>query len=114
MASGYRTKVAQTLAPRMRNSFSTLDGKPVFWTVVCWAALRDGQERATARPFAQEDKAQWAANVLSSHYEGRGYVVIRQVAESTVETSVMEAFESEAIADIGKLDLAAKYRVATD
>lgn len=114
MASGYRAKVSQTLAPRVRNSFDTLDGKPVFWSAVCWAALRNGQERATARPLAQEDRAKWAASVLSGHYEEREYVVIRQVAESAVEASVMDAFESEAIADLVRLELAAKYRAATD
>ncbi|MNF86426.1 hypothetical protein D3C84_688630 [compost metagenome] len=55
----------------------TVGKKVVFWSVVCWEAVKLGGEWSIARPFATEQKAQWAAQVLTAHYPGRAYALLR-------------------------------------
>ncbi|MNY37402.1 hypothetical protein D3C86_1719640 [compost metagenome] len=58
--------------PRLR----TVGKKIVFWSVVCWEAVKSGGERSMTRPFSTEQKAQWAAQVLTAHYPGRVYALL--------------------------------------
>ncbi|MNN84715.1 hypothetical protein D3C81_2019110 [compost metagenome] len=85
-------------------------GHAVVWAVVCWDAQGAGEERGMARPFSTEEKAQWAKGVLAAHYPGREYVVVRQLTEKPVDPERMVVFEGWAVEDIGKLELADKYK----
>ncbi|MNE63494.1 hypothetical protein D3C76_1556610 [compost metagenome] len=98
----------------MCRGFETVGKKVVFWSVVCWEEVKSEGERSIVRPFSTEQKAQWAAQVLTAHYPGRVYAVLRQISDKDVETSQMEVFERSVMDDVVALELAAKYAITPD
>jgi len=58
--------------------------------------------------------AQWAAQVLTTHYPGRVYALLRQISEKDVEAAQMEVFERSVMDDVVALELAAKYATTPD
>ena len=98
----------------MCRSFETVGTKVVFWSVVCWEAVKLGGEWSIARPFATEQKAKWAAQVLAAHYPGRVYALLRQISEKDVEMAQMEIFERSVMDDVVAVEMADKYATAPD
>ena len=78
----YRTLVTNAVEQPLCRNFETVGNKVVFWSVVCWEAVKTAGERSIVRPFAIKRKAQWAAQVLTAHYPGRVYTLLRQIAKS--------------------------------
>ena len=112
--SPYRTWVANAVERPLCRDFETVGNKVVFWSVVCWEAVKSGGERSIVRPLATEQKARWAAQVLTTHYPGRVYALLRQISEKDVETAQMEVFERSVMEDVVALELAAKYSTVPD
>ena len=110
----YRTWVANAVERPLCRDFETVGKKVVFWSVVCWEAVKTASERSIVRPFATEQKAQWAVQVLTTHYPGRAYALLRQISEKDVETAQMEVFECSVMDDVVALELAAKYATTPD
>lgn len=110
----YRTWVTNAIEGPMCRDFKTVGKKVVFWSVVCWESVKSAGERSIARPFATEQKARWAAQVLTTHYPGRVYALLRQISEKDVEAAQMEVFERSVMDDVVALELAAKYATAPD
>ncbi len=110
----YRTWVTNAVERPLCRGFESVGKKVVFWSVVCWEAVKSNGERSIVRPFATEQKAQWAAQVLTAHYPGRVYALLHQISEKEVETAQMEVFERSAMDDVVALELAAKYAIAPD
>lgn len=110
----YRTWVANAIERPLCCDFDTAGKKVVFWSVVCWEAVKLGGEWSIVRPFSTEQKAQWAAQVLTAHYPGRAYALLRQISEKDVETAQMEVFERSVMDDVVALELAAKYTTTPD
>jgi len=110
----YRTWVASAVERPVCRDFETVGNKVVFWSTVCWEAVKSAGERSIVRPFATEQKAQWAAQVLTTHYPGRVYALLRQISEKEVEAAQMEVFERSVMDDVVALELAAKYATAPD
>ncbi|MNC08588.1 hypothetical protein D3C75_561840 [compost metagenome] len=98
----------------MCRDFETVGNKVAFWSVVCWEALKTTGERSIVRPFATEQKARWAAQILSTHYPGRAYALLHQISEKDVDTAQMEVFERSVMDDVVALELAAKYATAPE
>lgn len=107
----YRTWVANAIERPLCRDFETVDSKVVFWSAVCWEAVKAAGERSIVRPFATEQKAQWAAQVLTAHYPDRVYALLRQISEKDVEAAQMEVFERSVMDDVLALELAAKYAI---
>lgn len=112
--SPYRTWVANAVERPLCRDFETVGNKVVFWSVVCWEAVKTAGERSIVRPFATEQKAQWAAQVLTTHYPGRAYALLRQISEKDVDAAQIEVFERSVMDDVVALELAAKYATAPD
>ncbi|MBF6038615.1 hypothetical protein H8F22_07020 [Pseudomonas sp. P154a] len=110
----YRTWVASAVERPLCRGFETVGKKVVFWSVVCWEAIKSGGERSIVRPFSTEQKAQWAVQVLTIHYPGRAYALLRQISENDVEAAQMEVFERSVMDDVLALELTAKYATAPD
>lgn len=110
----YRTSVASAVERPVCRGFETVGKKVVFWSVVCWEAVKSGGERSIVRPLATEQKAQWATQVLTAHYSGRVYASLRQISEKEVEAVQMEVFERSVMDDVVALELAAKYATTPD
>ncbi|WP_223473855.1 hypothetical protein [Pseudomonas sp. BF-B-27] len=110
----YRTWVANAVELPLCRNFETVGNKVVFWSVVCWEAVKSAGERSIVRPFATELKAQWAAQVLTTHYPGRAYALLREISEKDVEAAQMEVFERSVMDDVMALELAAKYAATPD
>lgn len=110
----YRTWVASAVERPVCRGFETAGKKVVFWSVVCWEAVKSGGERSIVRPLATEQKAQWAIQVLTAHYPGRVYASLRQISEKEVEAAQMEVFERSVMDDVVALELAAKYATTPD
>ena len=110
--SPYRTWVANAVERPLCRDFETVGNKVVFWSVVCWEAVKTAGERSIVRPFATEQKAQWAVQVLTAHYPGRVYALLRQISEKDVETTQMEVLERSVMDEVVALELAAKYATA--
>jgi hypothetical protein len=110
----YRTWVTNAVEQPLCRGFETVGKKVVFWSVVCWEAVKSAGERSIVRLFATELKAQWAAQVLTTHYPGRAYALLRQISEKDVEATQMEVFERSVMDDVVTLELADKYAMAPD
>ena len=110
----YRTWVTSAVERPVCRGFETVGKKVVFWSVVCWEAVKSGGERSIVRPLATEQKAQWAIQVLTAHYPGRVYASLRQTSEKDVEVAQMEIFERSVMDDVVALELADKYAIARD
>ncbi len=110
----YRTWVSNAVERPLCRDFETVGKQVVFWSVVCWEAVKSNGERSIARPFATEQKAHWAAQVLTVHYPGRVYALLRQISDKDVEAAQMEVFERSVMDDVVALELAAKYATAPD
>lgn len=110
----YRTWVNNAVEKPLCRGFETVGKKVVFWSAVCWESVKTAGERSIVRPFATEHKAQWAAQVLTAHYPGRVYALLRQISEKNVETAQMEVFERSVMDDVVALELAAKYATAPE
>ena len=110
----YRTWVTNALEQPLCRGFETVGNKVVFWSVVCWEAVISTGERSIVRPFSTMQRAQWAAQVLTSHYPGRAYALLHQISEKDVEAAQMEVFERSVMDDVVALELAAKYVTAPD
>lgn len=110
----YRTWVSNAVERPLCRDFKTVGKQVVFWSVVCWEAVKANGERSIVRPFATEQKAQWAAQVLTVHYPGRVYALLRQISDKEVEVAQMEVFERSVMDDVVALELAAKYATAPD
>ena len=110
----YRTWVANAVERPLCSGFEAVGKKVVFWSVVCWEAVKLNDERSIARPFATEQKAQWAAQVLTTHYPGRAYALLRQISEKDVDAAQIEVFERSVMDDVVALELAAKYAITPD
>jgi hypothetical protein len=110
----YRKWVTNAVERPVCRDFETVDKKVVFWSTVCWEAAKSAGERSIVRPFSTEQKAQWAARVLTTHYPGRVYALLRQISEKEVETALMEVFERSVMDDVLALELAAKYAIAPE
>lgn len=110
----YRTWVANAIERPLYRDFETVGKKVVFWSAVCWDVVKSAGERSIVRPFATEQKAQWALQVLTAHYPGRTYALLRHISEKDVEAIQMEVFERSVMDDIVALELAAKYAAAPD
>ncbi|MNY79578.1 hypothetical protein D3C86_2202650 [compost metagenome] len=52
--------------------------------------------------------------MLTAHYPGRVYALLRQISEKNVETAQMEVFERSVMDDVVALELAAKYATAPE
>ena len=112
--SPYRAWVANAVERPLCRGFETVGNKVVFWSVVCWEAVKSGGERSIVRPLATEQKAQWATQVLTAHYSERVYASLRQISEKEVEAAQMEVFERSVMDDVVALELAAKYTTTPD
>jgi hypothetical protein len=110
----YRTWVASAVERPECRGFETVGQKVVFWSVVCWEAVKSGGERSIVRPLATEQKAQWATQVLTAHYPGRVYDSLRQISEKEVDAAQMEVFERSVMDDVVAVELANKYAIAPD
>lgn len=110
--SPYRTWVTNAVEQPLCRGFETVGKKVVFWSVVSWEAVKTAGERSIVRPFATEQKAQWAAQVLTTHYPGRAYALLRQISEKDVEAAQMDVFERSVMEDVVALELAVKYATA--
>ena len=110
----YRTWVTNVVEQPLCRGFEPVGKKVVFWSAVCWSAVKTAGERSIVRPFATEQKAQWAVQVLTAHYPGRLYALLRQISEKDVEAAQMEVFERSVMDDVVALELAAKYATAPD
>ncbi|POA19334.1 hypothetical protein C1886_13125 [Pseudomonas sp. FW300-N1A1] len=110
----YRTWVAKTVERPLCSGFETVEKKAVFWSVVCWETVKSGGERSIVHPFSTEQQAQWAAQVLTTHYPGPMYALLRQISEKDVETAQMEVFERSVVDDVVALELADKHATAPD
>lgn len=110
----YRAKVATATGRLLSNSFEMLGQKPVFWSAICWDAVKAQGERAVIRPFSTQQRAEWAEGVLTAHYPDRHYALIREVSQSDVSTAQMEVFENAAMDDVFALELGKKYSASPD
>lgn len=102
MSSGYRARVGQ----QVRCGFETVEGLPVIWQVVCWDAMKDIASHAMVRPLSSEALANWVGGVLAKHYPGRTYEVNRYPLAKPVEAEQLTAFESLAMDEVKRLELA--------
>lgn len=102
MSSRYRRELRQ----RLRNGFETVQGLPVIWQVVCWDAVKDGTSHAMVRPISTEALANWAKGVLAKQHPDRTYEVNCYPLAKPVEAAQLTAFESLAMDEIKRLELA--------
>lgn len=105
MSSAYRARVAR----QVRNRFETRLGHPVVWQAVCWVAVKDGTRHALIRPVSTEALAIWAKGVLETEYTGRTYEVNQYQLANPVDEERLTTFESWALEDIKRMELAQKY-----
>ena len=110
----YRAWVTNAVERPMCRDFETVGNKVVFWSVVCWEAVKSMGERSIVRPFSTMQRAQWAAQVLTSHYPGRAYALLREISGKDVEVAQMEVLERSVMDDVVALELAAKYATTPD
>lgn len=92
-----------------RNGFGTSNGHVVYYLVAALDSL--SEERASAQPLADADRAAWAVRVLSNHYPGRTYEAVRMIAPDGVTIEQMEVFAGWVEEDLGRLELAARLGV---
>ncbi|MFT0635577.1 hypothetical protein ACMFY5_26260 [Pseudomonas sihuiensis] len=102
MNSNYR----RDLSRRLRNGFETVQGLPIIWQVVCWDAVNKGTSHAMVRPLSTEANAKWARGVLTKQYPGRTYEVNCYPLAKPVETAQLTTFESWAMDEVKRLELA--------
>ena len=102
MSTPYRAAVSRQL----RNGFKTVQGLPVIWQAVCWAAVSEGASHAMVCPLSTEANANWARDVLTKQYPGRAYEVNCYPLAKPVEASQLTTFESWAMDEVKRLELA--------
>ena len=105
MSGNYR----RDLSRRLHNGFETVQGLPVIWQAVCWDAVNDGASHAMVRPLSTEALANWAKGVLSKQYPGRTYELNCYPLAKPVEPAQLAAFESLAMDEVKRLDLAQRH-----
>lgn len=117
------TDKTQAAKPNNAKLLKELESKKTDWereVEVLKAQIEPLRESLAGIPIRCDDctyeqwQAQWAAQVLTVHYPGRVYALLRQISDKEVEVAQMEVFERSVMDDVVALELAAKYATAPD